>query len=99
MILKEHRADRKRVLAICDNSLVGKKIEEGKKQLDLSSDFYKGEEQSEEKIRQEIKKAYLINAVGEETLSFLSSLNLINKEDARIVGGVPHIQVIVGNEN
>ena len=32
------------VVAVCDSNLIGKKFEEGKRQLDLRENFYKGEE-------------------------------------------------------
>jgi len=44
MIVKSHSTgDGRKVIAICDDSLLGKKFEEGDKQLDLTSEFYQGQ--------------------------------------------------------
>ena len=51
MLVKVHKNTEGQILlAICDDDLIGKKFEEGNLQLDLSSDFYKGEEKSEDEI-------------------------------------------------
>ena len=43
MFVKIHKSYRT-VVAICDSNLVGKKFEEGKRQLDVKESFYRGEE-------------------------------------------------------
>ena len=43
------------VVAICDKELIGKKFYEGKFQLDVKENFYKGEEMDEEKTIQILK--------------------------------------------
>ena len=42
------------LLIVTDKEILGKKFEEGKKQLDLTSDFYKGEEKSKEEVKKMI---------------------------------------------
>ena len=49
MYLKIHRS-RRSVVAVCDSDLLGKKFEEGKKQLDVRENFYKGELLTEDKV-------------------------------------------------
>ena len=44
MIVKIHNNEGRLILAICDKDILGKKFVEEKKQLDLSSGFYKGEQ-------------------------------------------------------
>ena len=44
MIVKIHKRDDRTILAVCDSDLIGRTFTEGERQLDLSSDFYKGEE-------------------------------------------------------
>jgi len=50
MIVKIHKSRERKILAVCDNELFGKKFEEGKLRLDLSSEFYDGEEVQEKNL-------------------------------------------------
>ena len=52
MIVKKHSQNNKLVLAICDEDLLGKTIEENDLILDLKSDFYRGEEMNETELKQ-----------------------------------------------
>lgn len=95
MIIKEHKNNEgKLILAICDKELLNKIIEENDLQLDLTSNFYKGEEKSEEEIKILIKKSYLINAVGEKTIEFLKKLELTKDEEIKKIKNTPYAQII-----
>ena len=100
MIAKKHKSNEgKIILAVCDSHLTGKKIIEGDFQLDLTCDFYKGEEKSEQEIIEMIKEADIVNAVGEGAVSLLKKIKLIEKS-SRIfsVMGVPHAEVVIERE-
>ena len=94
MIVKTHKAEGKLILAICDNLLLGKKIEDENLQLDLSSSFYDGDEKSEKEILQLMKAANSINAVGEKTIDFLLKNKIIQKENIIRIKKIPHAQVV-----
>ena len=96
MIVKVHKTqDGRKVVAICDSELIGKKIEEGNLQLDLSSSFYKGEERSEEEIMGLIKGAYIVNAAGKESVNLAIRLGIANEGNIIKVKNVPHAQSIL----
>jgi len=96
MIVKVHKTiDGRKILAICDNELIGRKVEEGKLQLDLNSDFYKGEEKNEKDIIEMLKDCYIINVVGEKSVGFVLKLRVVNKEDVIKIKNVPHVQAIL----
>jgi len=62
MICKKHfLADGRMILVVVDDELVGKRFEEGDLQIDLSKDFYKGEEVSEAEVVGLFRKAYIIH--------------------------------------
>jgi len=42
MIVKVHEKESKILIAAADSDLIGGKFSDGEKQLDLTSDFYKG---------------------------------------------------------
>jgi uncharacterized protein len=97
MIVKIHKTpDKRKVVAICDNELIGQKFEEGKLQLDLSSDFYKGEDKSEEEVLELIKGSYIINVVGEKSIGFCLKLKILNETDIIKIKNIPHAQAVMG---
>ena len=93
MILKKHKDEKGRtILAICDSDLMGRTISEGKKQLDLSSPFYRGKET--EDLDKFFKDAYIINAVGDTTIKKLINAGIIKDEEVKRIQGTPHVQVV-----
>lgn len=94
MIVKVHKTADRTILAICDENLLNKKFEEGGLQLDLTSDFYKGREKPEQEIFELIKKAGIINAVGEKCIRFLLKNKMISKENIIKIKDIPHVQVV-----
>jgi uncharacterized protein len=95
MIVKQHIANDGRILlAICDSNLLNKTFEEDNKILDLTSEFYKGEEKNKEETIVEIKKAHIVHAIGEETINLLKELKLLTENNILIVQGIPHSEII-----
>ncbi len=96
MIVKKHINEKAQVLlAICDSDLIGKKFEDEKLHLDLTSNFYKGEEMSEEKILELIEETYIINAVGKKTIEFLKKNELVQEEHIILIDNIPHAQIAI----
>jgi len=96
MIVKIHKTpEGRKLVAICDSELLGKKFEEGNLQLDLTADFYKGEEKGVEEVREIIKDAYIVNVVGGESIAFFVKLGIIEQEHVLKVAGVPHAQAVI----
>lgn len=96
MIIKKHTAEGKRlILAICDDALLGKKFEEGKKQLDISNEFYGGDKASEDETMKLIERAYIVNAVGEEAVGCCVKAGLCKKQDALSIKGIPYFQAVL----
>lgn len=84
-------------MALCDKNILGKKFEEGNQQLDLTTDFYQGEEKSEEEIEQLIKDVYIINLVGRESLHLIEKLKL-GPERIITVQNIPHAEIVLVKE-
>ena len=97
MIVKLHKTtEGNRIVAVCDNELVGKRFEEGKLQLDLTSNFYKGEEKKDEEIIKLVNVPCVLNIVGERSINFFLKLGKIDKNKILRIKDVPHAQAIVG---
>ncbi len=82
------------IISICDSDLIGKKFEEGKRQLDITERFYKGETKTEDEIIKILENASNINIVGKESISLALKLKIINKENIIKIQGIPHAQSI-----
>ena len=94
MIAKAHRSQHHIVLAVCDSDLLGKKFEENNIQLDLTADFYKGKEETDEKIIVLMKAASIMNFVGKKSVGLAVKEGVINKDTVRKIKGIPHAQCV-----
>ena len=85
----------KLILAICDKSIHGKKLEDGSAILDLGSKFYDGEEKDAKQAGELMEKAYIINAAGKESVKLVVKLGLAAAADVKKIAGVEHVQVLM----
>ena len=92
ILLKIHNSYRI-VAAVCDKELIGKKLEEGQRQLDLTGSFFKGEEVTKKRLNEEIKRLLAedatFNIVGEESINFFKEKKLIKEEGIKKIEGIP----------
>jgi len=90
--IKLHKSYRT-VLAACDLELIGKKFEEGKIQLDVRENFFKGAEFNENGavllMQEQNKEDATFNIVGEETINAALKANIIAKESIIYVQKIP----------
>ena len=84
------------LLVITDSLLLGKKFEEGRKQLDLSKDFYQGEEHSAKEVQKLIIKARHLHLTGKEAVALGIELDLVESRNILYVQKVPHAEVVRG---
>jgi len=96
--IKIHESYRK-VVALCDSDLIGKKFEEGKRQLDVRENFYNGEEVDEEKIIAMLKNLAIddatFNIVGKESVKAARNAGLIEEDNVSEIQGVPFALVLL----
>lgn len=95
MIIKVHPTPNGKLVAMCDSDILGKVFEEGDRQLDLSANFYQGEERAVEEVETLLKGCYMVNAVGKDSVGFLLKKKMIEKDNIQEVGGVPYAQCVV----
>lgn len=93
-IIKSYR----NVIAICDKELLGKKFEEGKAQLDIKENFYKGEEVDEQSAIETIKKMTMedatFNIVGEKSVNIALKTGIISKKEVGKIQEIPFALVL-----
>ena len=80
MIVKVHEKEGKILIAAADSDLIGEKFSDGEKQLDLTSDFYKGEEKTDEEVGDLVRNADYVNLVGEKAVNLGIKEGIIKQE-------------------
>ncbi len=98
MIVKIHKRDDRTVVAVCDSDLLGRKFEEGERQLDLSGDFYKGEEMEDKEVGDLIRNADIVNLVGPEAVKIGLQEEVITKDHVITISGIPHAQAVITHD-
>ncbi len=88
-IIKSYRD----VVAICDSELLGKKLEEGKFQLEIKENFFRGEETNEEKAIEVMKimsqDDATFNIVGKKSVNAALKAGIITEQGIKKIQGVP----------
>ncbi len=95
-IISEKETPHGLLLVITDKALLGKQIEEGKKQLDLRKLFYQGSEASKEEAKKMLLKARHLHVTGKEAVALLVEAGLISGRQILFVNDVPHAEVVMG---
>jgi hypothetical protein len=94
IIVKEHIRGADSILSLCDKELIGKKFEEADLQLDLTSNFYKGEEKTKDELRKIVPKFRIVNAVGHKSVNLLLEFGLVEKDRIIVIKDIPHAQCV-----
>ena len=98
MFVKMHKSYRE-VVAVCDSELIGKRFEEGIIQLEISENFFKGDEKTEKEVLEILKYASgddaTFNIAGKESVNTALKAGIIAKEGIRTVQGVPFALVLM----
>ena len=95
LLVKLHKKDHRAIVAVCDKNLLGRVIEEKNRQLDLRSEFYKGEERSEEEIGDLMRNADGVNLVGPESVKLGLQEGVISEENVIVIDGIPSAQAVL----
>jgi len=95
MLVKVHKKGDRTVAAVCDKNLFGKIFEEDGKQLDLTGEFYNGEERETSEIGDIVRNADVVNLVGEEAVKLGLEEELIEEDHIIRIQEVPHAQAIL----
>jgi hypothetical protein len=98
MIVKIHKTPEQRIiLAVCDIDLLGKKFEEGNRQIDLSSEFYNGEKMPENKICDLMRNSYILNLVGKKSVGLALKECIITKDNIKKIKDIPYSCITLDN--
>jgi hypothetical protein len=98
MFLKVINSYRK-VIAICDEELIGKRFEEERFQLDVKENFFKEEKVSEEELVKIIqnmsREDATFNIIGEKSINTALKAGIISQEAVGKIKGIPFALVLI----
>lgn len=90
VLIKVHVSAGKKILAVADKELVGKKFEEGERCLEVTERFYKGEEKTEEEAIKILKESSNTNLVGEKAIALGIKAGIITEDSVITIKGIQH---------
>ncbi len=95
MYLRIHQSSAGKVVAVCDEDLLGKVLEEGKTRMDLEMyrDFYAGGKAGEKDVKAALKAFSSANIVGKESVGVAVSMGLAGKDEVMYIKRTPYIQI------
>ncbi len=96
-IVSVKRSEHGSLVVVTDIEIIGRKFEEGKLQLDLTKDFYKGDEKNIIEVEKDLLYARHVHFTGEKSVSLGIKLGLIDKNKVLLVNKIPHAQAVVEN--
>ncbi len=95
-----HEKNGRRILAVCDEDLLGKILEEDEICLDLEKykKFYAGELKDENELHEVLKEMSSfesLNLVGNRIVKIAIDLGIVDEEDVIIIDGQMHVQIYI----
>lgn len=90
IIAKFHRQSGEILLAACDSELFGKRFESDELTLDMSTEFFNGNEVTEDEFCGMMIQATSANLVGPRTIELAVRENMVHPDSVIEICGVPH---------
>src|SRR5688572_1714446 len=93
--VKNYQQGAQRLVAACDEELLGTSHREDKFRLEVPASFYDGLRVGEEGLGHFLRSATVANLVGPRTVAVAQALGLVEPGHVLTIGGVPHAQFLV----
>ena len=81
------------LVAVCDKEILGKKFR-WNPIFEVKESFYGGNTCGEKELKEILKNATIINAVGNRVIDFLIKENFVDENNVIKIGDVFHAQVV-----
>ncbi len=95
MYLRIHQSSGGRIVAVCDEDLLGKVLEDKGVRMDLEAyrEFYAGSKAGAGDVKDALKSFSSANIVGKESVGVAVSMGLAGKGDVMYIKRTPYIQI------
>lgn len=97
MYIKIHTHGSERIVAACDEDILGKTFRGDGTKITVHEEFYMGEQADEETLIQRLGLATIINLVGNETVAIAVREGFVSEGSVLDIGGVKHAQAVLLN--
>ena len=97
MLLRERETPKGTLVSVCDRDRLGETYEDGDVSLEVTEEFYAGEEAIDadrEAIIDALQGATVGNLVGEESVGVAVDAGLIDEDRVLDIDGVQHAQLL-----
>jgi hypothetical protein len=95
MYLRIHQTQAGKVVAVCDEDLVGKVLDDGNAYMDLDRyrAFYVGERADADAVKRALHGFVSANLVGKESVGSAMDAGVAGKRDIMYINKTPYIQI------
>jgi hypothetical protein len=93
IVSKVYRRGAETLVAACDADLLGQTFRSEGLRIHVSSEFYEGDECTEEGLVNLLRIATIANLVGKQTVDIAVSNGFVDSKSVLVIGGVPHAQM------
>lgn len=94
MYMKKYDTEGQIIIAVCDKEIIGKDFAEGELVLKLDESFYRGDESSENDVKEALSCATIANIAGKRSIACAVNCGCIDPDTIIFIGGVPHAQMV-----
>jgi hypothetical protein len=97
MLLRERETPEGLLVSVCDADCLGETYEDGEVSLEVTEDFYGGEEADrvdEQAVVDSLTRATVANIVGERAVDVAVEAGIVDEETVLDVGGTRHAQLL-----
>ncbi len=94
MYMKKYDTEQQIMVAVCDRNIIGKKFKEGELILKLEENFYKGDEVSDQEVKEALLSATIANIAGEKAVACAVACGCIDPETVIFIESIPHAQMV-----
>jgi hypothetical protein len=77
------------ILAACDSELLGRRLEDADRVMDLGTDFFEGDEVTDDEFRGMLARATSANLVGPEAVRIAVEEGCVHRDAVGEVSGIP----------
>lgn len=95
MFVRIHTHGDERIVAACDEDIIGMTFRGDGTRITVHEAFYRGESMDEEAFVERLRMATIINLVGDGVIGIAIREGLVSPESVMEIGGVRHAQAVL----
>ncbi|EMA48813.1 hypothetical protein C448_03053 [Halococcus morrhuae DSM 1307] len=94
MIVNERETAEGRLVAVCDDDVLGESFENDGVTFEVTEEFYDGEPADEERVVASLARARVANIVGSRSVDLAVEHGFVEETNVLDVGGTTHAQLV-----